>query len=163
MLNSTQQNTSFQMVDRLGTQRIPCYYGTHNSLPCLKDSADKVHIKPHKSTAHQCKLFLQTPFKYPYSYMLRSCKKHLIRDSNECISHLSVTVMARLRVVCPRDGGLIASCSNAISCNTSRLNLGITQQRGMDLWRLWGSGLERIFYVIDFRTWWNRAGFLPVL
>jgi hypothetical protein len=121
MLNSTQQNTPFQREDR----RIPCFYGTHKSLPYLKVSANNFHLKPHKSTAHQCKLFLQTPFNYPYSYSLRSCKKRLIRNSTEyfvCISPISVTVMVRLRVVRPRNRGSIAGWSKEISCNSSSLD-----------------------------------------
>ena len=136
MLNSTQQNTSFQREDRLGSQRIPCYYGTHNSLPCLKESVNNAHLKPYKSTVHQCRLFLQTPFKYPYSCTLRSCKKHMFRNSTEnfvCISSFSVTVMASLRVARARNRGWIAGWSKEISCNASRLDLDVTQQTGIDL------------------------------
>jgi len=114
MLNSTLQNASFQRDERLGSQRIAYYYGTQNSLPCLKEFANNAHLKPYKSTTDQCKLCLQTPFKCPYSYTLRSCKKHLFRNSTEYfvrISHLSFSVMARLRFVRPRDSGSIAGWS----------------------------------------------------
>ena len=112
ILNSAQQNTSFRREGLLGGQGIPCYYRTHIIRYPVEISANNAHPKTHKSTAHPCNLSLQTPFKYRDSYILRSCKKHLIRNTSEnfvCNSHLSVTVMTRLRVVRPRNRGSISS------------------------------------------------------